>query len=196
MNNIAIFASGGGTNAENIISHFSGSKENNIELILCNKSDAFVIQRAKNHNIKSIVFNKEEFTNPSKVLDTLKKNNINFIVLAGFLWLMPKHIVEHYKGRIINIHPALLPAYGGKGMYGDNVHKAIIEAGEKKSGITIHQVNELFDDGDIIFQAEVEINNEDTPDTLAQKIHTLEYRHFPTIIEQTINATPSGHQSV
>ncbi len=187
MSNIAIFASGSGTNAENIISHFSESLEHSISLILCNNPDAYVIQRAANHNIKSVVFNRNEFFNSTEILDVLVENEIDFVVLAGFMWLMPKTIVEYYEGRIINIHPALLPAYGGKGMYGDNVHNAVIEAKEQKSGITIHQVNELFDDGDILFQADVNITTEDTPESLAQKIHELEYLHFPKIIEQTIN---------
>ncbi len=187
MKNIAIFASGSGTNAENIISYFKDSKTVAIKLILCNKADAFVVQRAKNHNINCLVFNRNELNNTTKVIDALQENQIDFVVLSGFLLLMPQNIIQKYEGKIVNIHPALLPNYGGKGMYGDNVHKAVIEAGEKESGITIHYVNQFFDKGDNIFQAKVSVEPNDTPDTLAQKIHTLEYAHFPRIIEQTIN---------
>lgn len=186
MNNIAIFASGSGTNAENIINHFSGSSEVKIKLILTNRADAGVIERAQNKNIESIVFNREQFSKSDHVLNILKINDIDYIVLAGFLWLVPDPIIKQWEGRIINIHPALLPSYGGKGMFGMNVHNAVIEAGEKQSGITIHHVNGAYDNGDVILQATVDITPDDTPESLAQKIHKLEYDHFPKVIEQEI----------
>lgn len=188
MSNIAIFASGSGTNAENIISYFQQHDDINVISILCNKPNAYVIERAINHDIEYLTFDKNDLYNSSKILDYLEKNKIDFIVLAGFLLLMPEDIVNVYSGRIINIHPALLPAYGGKGMYGDNVHKAVIEAKEKFSGITIHYVNPNFDEGDVIFQAQVEINQNDTPDSLSKKIHILEQAHFPNIIKQVIKS--------
>lgn len=186
MNNIAILASGSGTNAENIINYFENCPQTKVSLIVSNKKNAFVLERAKNHGIESVVMEKTEFFEKGNLLHLLTKHHINFVVLAGFLLLVPEEIVEQYRGRILNIHPALLPKFGGKGMYGDNVHKAVIEAGEKESGITIHQVNEKFDSGDIVFQATVAVTSDDTPDTLAQKIHELEYRHFPEVIAQTI----------
>ncbi len=186
MNNIAIFASGSGSNAEQIIKHFKDSKTTKVELILCNKPDAFVLQRAENHNIKSITFTKNELCQSSKVIDALTEHKIDYIVLAGFLLLMPANIVEKYNTKIINIHPALLPKFGGKGMYGENVHRAVIEAKESTSGITIHHVNQHFDEGDTIFQAEVAVCKEDTAETLAQKIHQLEHKYFPSIIEQQL----------
>lgn len=188
MSNIAIFASGSGTNTEKIISHFKKSKEIFVSAILCNNPNALVIQRAKNHNIEHLVFNRDDFYNTSKVVNFLSENNINFIVLSGFLWLMPKSILDLYPNRIINIHPALLPAHGGKGMYGNNVHEAVIEAGDKFSGITIHHVNEKFDDGNNIFQAKISVEKGETAKSLAQKIHQLEYDHFPTIIENCVKS--------
>lgn len=188
MNNIAIFASGSGTNVENIISYFSDSNKVKIQLVLSNNPDAYVIKRALNHGVAHIIFNKEDFYSSSKIVNILIDNKIDFVVLAGFLWLVPENIISHFDGKIINIHPALLPAYGGKGMYGDRVHKAVIEAKEEFSGITIHRVNAFFDDGDILFQAKVDINPSDTPEDLAQKIHALEQAHFPRVIEEAIEA--------
>lgn len=135
--------------------------------------------------VPAVVFTREQMKN-GEVLRILKQFDIDFIVLAGFLWLIPRNILEAYDKKIINIHPALLPKYGGKGMYGDNVHRAVHEAGEKKSGITIHLVDENFDEGDILFQAETEIDPNDTPETIASKVHELEYRYFPEIINKTI----------
>ncbi len=190
MKNIAIFASGSGTNAENIIKYFSTRKTAKVSLIASNKREAYVLKRAQAHNIKSVFFDRKDFYNESVIPDLLKKEKIDFIVLAGFLWLVPKNILESFKGRIINIHPALLPLYGGKGMYGDIVHKAVISAGEKESGITIHYVNDIYDAGDIIFQARCKVEPHDTPETLAARVHGLEYRYFPEIIEKLILELP------
>jgi phosphoribosylglycinamide formyltransferase-1 len=186
MKRIAIFASGSGTNAENIILYFKNSNSIKIELIVSNKKDAFVLNRSQNHGIKSLYFNRSEFYDKSLLLNRLNEYSIDFIVLAGFLWLIPKELIDKYPKRIINIHPALLPNYGGKGMYGMKVHEAIIEAGEKESGITIHFVNENYDEGENIFQAKCEITSDDDAESLANKIHALEYAHFPAIIEKTV----------
>jgi len=180
---IAIFASGSGSNAENIYKYFEKSKNIKIELLLTNNKNAYVIERAKNLNIKCEIFDKKDLKT-NHVLDILQKNEIDFIVLAGFLLLIPENIIKKYNQKIINIHPALLPKYGGKGMYGDAVHKAVIENKEKESGITIHYVNGKYDEGDIIFQAKCKIESTDTAEKLAEKIHRLEYKYFPQIIEK------------
>lgn len=184
MRKIAIFASGSGSNAENIARYFMGSELLNIECIYSNKANAFVLERARNFNIPTFVFNRTDFYQSEIVLDDLKNRDVEIIVLAGFLWLVPDYLTKNFT--IINIHPALLPKYGGKGMYGDNVHKAVVDNGEKKSGITIHYVNEKYDDGQIIFQAECEVLPGDTPADVAQKVHELEYRHFPEVIEKLV----------
>ena len=181
---IAIFASGNGSNAEAIINHFSGN-ENEISLILSNNADAFVLERAKNHGIPSIIFSGSELKT-GKVLADLQAHNTNFIVLAGFMKLVPPTIVAAYPNRIVNIHPALLPKYGGKGMFGMNVHTAVIEAKEKESGITIHYVNEHYDEGNTIFQAECEVLPDDSPSDLAERIHVLEHTHFPKVIANLV----------
>lgn len=186
MKKIAIFASGSGSNAENIVTCLAKNPDITVDVILCNVPDAYVLERAKRLNIPSIVFNRQEFNDPDIILRQLQERGIGFIVLAGFLWLLPSCIINAYPNRIINIHPALLPKFGGKGMYGDHVHKAVIAAGEKSSGITIHYVNEHYDEGNIVFQAACPVEPEDTPESLAQKIHALEYRHFPTIVEQLV----------
>ena len=191
MRNIAIFASGSGTNAENIIRYFSNRKSARVKLILSNKREAFVLKRAESHNIKSIFFDRHDFYETGKVLETLMENKIDFIVLAGFLWLVPGNILKFYDRRIINIHPALLPNHGGKGMYGDKVHKSVIANHEKESGITIHYVNNIYDAGDIIFQARCDVDKNDTPDALASKVHALEYRYFPQVIEEIVTKLPS-----
>ena len=186
MKNIAIFASGNGTNAERIISYFKESELAQVDVILTNKSDAGVIARAHALFVDVHVFTRDDFYNSNKILDTLAQYKVDLIVLAGFLWLVPENILDKYKNSIVNIHPALLPAYGGKGMYGAHVHEAVIAAGDDKSGITIHKVNKLYDDGQIIFQADVEIESNETPDSLARKIHLLEYEHFPQVIEKLL----------
>jgi len=191
---IAIFASGSGTNAQKIIEYFKDNSAVNIRLILSNNPQAYVLERARNYQIDTMVFDRPALYETDKVLKTLKDINTDFIVLAGFMWLVPQNIVNEFEHRIINIHPALLPAYGGKGMYGMNVHNAVIAAHEKQSGITIHYVNDKYDKGDIIFKAECNISEEDTAETLAAKIHQLEYQHYPPIIEQTIKKQESFHE--
>jgi phosphoribosylglycinamide formyltransferase-1 len=186
MKNIAIFASGSGTNAENIITYFSTKNSAKVTIVFSNRKDSFVLERARRLNVPSLFFERNEFYNTEFILNFLVSHKIDFIVLAGFLWLIPENILKVYKGRIVNIHPALLPRYGGKGMYGDHVHNTVIKNGEKESGITIHFVNESYDEGDIIFQARCKIDSSDTPDSLAQKIHLLEYQHYPKIIERLI----------
>ncbi len=185
MINLAIFASGSGTNAENIIKYFKNNTEVNISLVMTNNKEAYVIERARNFNIPYYIFTKKDF-NSCIVLNKLHEFDINFIVLAGFLLLVPENIINNFKNRIINIHPALLPKYGGKGMYGMNVHNSVIKNNEKESGITIHYVNKSYDEGDIIFQAKCQISPKDSPEDLAVKVHELEYLYFPKVIEQTI----------
>ncbi|CAL2078596.1 phosphoribosylglycinamide formyltransferase [Tenacibaculum sp. 190524A05c] len=185
MKRIVIFASGSGSNAENIIGFFQTKKSISVTHVLTNNQRAKVLDRCKRLNINSSVFNKEDFTGTDKVLDFLKKE-ADYIILAGFLWRIPSKIVEAFPDRIINIHPALLPKYGGKGMYGMNVHKAVKDNSEKETGITIHYVNENYDEGAIIFQAKTELTNEDSPEDIAQKVHDLEYKYFPEIIEKVI----------
>ncbi|MCX6235482.1 MAG: phosphoribosylglycinamide formyltransferase [Bacteroidetes bacterium] len=186
MKNIAIFASGSGTNAENITEYFKHHVEVSIKLVLSNKKDAYVLERAKKFNIPTFVFNKEMFYQTDEVTGILKKNRIDLIVLAGFLWLVPTNILKAYPNRIVNIHPALLPKYGGKGFYGMSVHEAVIQSGDKESGISIHYVNEQYDAGEVIFQAKCPVEPDDTPESLAQKIHKLEYEWFPKVIESII----------
>ena len=186
VKNIAIFASGAGSNAENIIQFFKNSASGKVKIVFCNVANAYVVTRAANLGVPCMVFSKDDFYNSNKLINKLLEEKIDWIILAGFLWLVPKNITELYGNRIINIHPALLPDYGGKGMYGDNVHKAVIANGAKESGITIHYVNDKYDDGDIIFQAKCEITDADTPETLAEKVHALEYEYFPKIIESIL----------
>jgi phosphoribosylglycinamide formyltransferase-1 len=186
MKNIAIFASGSGSNAENIIRYFSTKESAKVTVVLSNNSHAFVLKRVERFNIKSIFFDRDDFYKSDRIIDILLEEKIDFIVLAGFLWLVPDNIINKYAGRIVNIHPALLPAYGGKGMYGDAVHKAVIENREKESGITIHFVNGEYDKGDIIFQAQCPVEPHDDYASLANKIHSLEYEHFPRVIEEVI----------
>lgn len=186
MNKIAVFASGSGTNAQRIAEYFYENDNVKVALILSNNKNAYVLERAKKLNIPSIVFNRDDFYKSDKIVDILNSYEINFIVLAGFLWLVPLNILRTFHNRIINIHPALLPKYGGKGMYGDKVHKAVIENEEKETGISIQFVNEKYDDGKIIFQTKFNIKKDDTPDSIAQKIHKLEYKHFPRVIEEVV----------
>ena len=192
MKHIAIFASGNGTNAQNLIEYFNLNKRCdfshvNVAVVICNKTNAPVIERAKKMGVPAVVLKKEELTTtPQALLQTLKEYKIDYIVLAGYLQMIPLELIKEYPDRIINIHPSLLPAYGGKGMYGHHVHEAVVAAGEKESGITIHLVDEVYDSGRILFQARCPINLGDTPEILAAKIHQLEYEHFPCIIEEYI----------
>lgn len=191
MKNLAIFASGSGSNAENIIRYFAEKPGFRVKKVYCNVPDAYVLERAKKYNVPTQVFNRAEFRNPDIILRQLQEEGTDFIILAGFLWLVPACITSAYPNRIVNIHPALLPAYGGKGMYGHHVHEAVLAAGEKESGITIHYVNEHYDSGDIIFQATCPVLPDDTPDTLAARVHELEYAHFPRVIEEAALQTPA-----
>ncbi len=183
---LAIFASGSGTNAENIIKHFSNNPTFKVSLILSNKKNAYVLERAKQFKIPFEIFDRDQLENSTFVDDILTSYKINYIILAGFLLKIPDRLLNKYPKKIINIHPALLPKYGGKGMHGMNVHAAVINNGEIESGITIHLVNNEYDKGTIIFQAKCNVEKEDTPETLATKIHQLEQQYFPKVIEQYI----------
>lgn len=184
---VAIFASGAGSNAQKVIDHFRSSKTVKIGLIVCNKPGAGVLNIAEKEHIPVLLIEKEAFFRGNGYLDELKAAGIDFIVLAGFLWKVPATLTAAYSNRIVNIHPALLPRYGGKGMYGMHVHEAIIAAGEQESGITIHYVDNVYDNGDVIFQATCAIEPGDTASILAQKVHLLEHAHYPRIIEQVID---------
>jgi len=187
MQQIAIFASGAGSNAARIIDHFRQHPSIKISLIVCNKPGAGVLNIAAQEHIPTLLIEKERFFRGDTYIPQLQELNISFIILAGFLWKIPSALVQAYSRRIVNIHPALLPKYGGKGMYGRLVHEAVIAAKEKESGITIHYVDELYDHGQIIFQAACIIEDTDTPETLAQKVHWLEHEHFPRIIEEVLS---------
>jgi phosphoribosylglycinamide formyltransferase 1 len=183
---IAIFASGAGSNAQRIIEHFRGHAHITVALIVCNKPGAGVLHIAAQNSIPTLLIEKEKFFRGNAYTDELKAAGIDFIVLAGFLWKVPDALIQAYRGSIVNIHPALLPKYGGKGMYGAFVHAAVIGAKEPESGITIHYVDEHYDHGDIIFQAQCTVAPGDTPDSLAKKIHQLEHEHYPKVIEQLL----------
>ena len=181
---IAILASGSGSNAENIINFFSENSQFEFPLIISNKVEAYVHERAKKLQIPSICCSKDDFIMGHPVLALLKQYNIDVIVLAGFLLKIPTVLIEQFPNKIINIHPALLPKFGGKGMYGDRVHQAVADAGETESGITVHYVNANYDEGSIIFQAKCPVLPTDTADLIADKVHALEYEHFPKVIER------------
>lgn len=186
MNNIVLFASGSGTNAENIALFFKDNPDVEVSYVFSNRSNAGVLDRAKSLNIRTFVFDRNMFFESDEVLNLLSEISPDLIVLAGFLWLVPQKIVKAFPNRIVNIHPALLPGYGGKGMYGDRVHQAVIDNGEKESGITIHYVNEKYDEGNIIFQGKCPVEKDDTPESLAEKIHQLEYKYYPRVIKQLL----------
>ncbi len=183
---IALFASGSGTNVQNIIEYFAGNKNVIVDSVWSNNPGAYALKRAEKFGIKTFVFSKDEFRNTDNVVKGLKERSIDLIVLAGFLWLIPDRIIQNF--RIINIHPALLPKYGGKGMYGMRVHEAVVENGETESGISIHFVNEKYDDGKIIFQARCEVLSNDSAEDVAAKVHRLEYEFFPQVIEKILIA--------
>jgi phosphoribosylglycinamide formyltransferase 1 len=187
MKNVAIFASGSGTNAQAIIEYLHQKDVARVSCILSNNRDAYVLKRAEKKQIPSYTFNKDEFYNSDRVSKILENHSVDFIVLAGFLWLVPKNLITKYPNRIINIHPALLPKYGGKGMYGMKVHQKVIEKGESESGISIHYVNEKYDEGNIVFQTTCRVDSNDTPEKLAEKIHKLEYAHYPRIVEELVS---------
>ena len=180
---IAVFASGGGSNARKIMEHFRNSDAGQVALVVCNKKNAGVIGIADSFGIPVQLIDRELFYETEALLDLMRQYDIGFIALAGFLWLMPPYLVKAYPGKIVNIHPALLPKYGGKGMYGMHVHEAVKAAGDKESGPTIHFVNEHYDEGNIIFQASCPIDPEDSPESIAHKVLELEHRHYPTVIE-------------
>ena len=185
--NIAIFASGSGTNAENIIRYFQENDLIRVALVLSNRSDAYVLERAHRLQVPSEVFLKEDWVSGEQILALLHEYHIDFIVLAGFLVRVPERLLHAYPDKIINIHPALLPKFGGKGMYGDKVHQAVVAAGEKETGITIHYINEHYDEGSIIFQATCPVLPDDSPEEVAKKVHALEYEHFPHVVEEVIS---------
>ena len=186
MKNIVLFASGNGSNAEEIIGYFKKNNQGTVVAVFSNKSDAKVLDRAKNHEITTVVFDKTQL-NEGIVLEELHQFQPDLIVLAGFLLKFPESILKEYP-KVINIHPALLPKYGGKGMYGMNVHKAVLENKEKETGITIHYVNEHYDEGEFIFQKAVNIEDCKTPEEIAQKVHELEHEYFPRVISETLNS--------
>lgn len=203
MTRIAIFASGNGSNAENLIRNVTAGE---VVLLLCNNPKAFVLKRAKELQVPAVVFSRQELDDAAgalageathmpapeasrqerSVLGLLKAHRIDFIVLAGFLWKIPAHVIRAWPGRIVNIHPALLPKYGGAGMYGERVHREVIKNKEMESGITIHIVDQLYDHGPILFQATCPVDGTDTPETLAHKIHELEQQYFPVVVDKYI----------
>lgn len=183
---IAIFASGSGTNAEEIFRYFKNHPDIEVSLLLSNNPEAYALQRAKNHGIKSVVFNRKEFSDGANLRRALDESNITHIVLAGFLWLIPPWLLDRFPDRIINIHPALLPKYGGKGMYGARVHEAVKASGDLETGITIHLVNDRYDEGRILFQGRCAIDAGFAPEDIAACVHKLEYEHYPPVIEKWI----------
>jgi len=187
MKRILIFASGSGTNAENIIKYFGSRTTGTVVAVFSNNSNATVLDKAKKLGVPAIVFSREEL-NTGKVLRNVADFQPDLIVLAGFLLKFPENLIEAYPNRIINIHPALLPKFGGKGMYGMHIHKAVVENKEKETGISIHYVNENYDEGNIIFQQNVALSENDTPESVAEKIHALEQQHFPGVIEKLLTS--------
>ena len=185
MKRIAIFASGSGSNAENIIRYFQKNNKAEVVLVLSNNPNALVLERATKLGVDNLVFNKEQLNDSKWAIKNLK--NFDLIVLAGFLWKFPEHLLQMHKNKVVNVHPALLPKYGGKGMYGMHVHKAVVDNNETESGITIHFVNEHYDEGAVIFQAKCAVSPKDTPNDVAAKIHELEMKHFPEIVEQILS---------
>ena len=190
VKNIAILASGAGSNAKKILEHFSDRMDIAVRLIVSNKQEAGVLNIAKGASIDTFVVTRGSFYSSTDLLVELDRHNIDFIVLAGFLWLIPPYLIKHYPDRIINIHPALLPKYGGKGMYGHFVHEAVHLAKDTQSGITIHYVNEKYDEGSIVFQERCEIFPSDQPEDIARKVQVLEHSYYPTVIDQLVSSLP------
>ena len=186
---IAIFISGGGSNAEKIINHFQNHESIKVVLLLSNNPDAYGLQRAARYNIATLVFNKMQFRESDEIVSVLKAAGVTHIVLAGFLWLIPQNLIEAFPGRIINIHPALLPKFGGKGMYGMRVHEAVHEAGENETGITIHEVNAHYDEGKVLAQQKCRIEKSDSPEQIATKVQHLEHQYYPMVIEKWITTS-------
>ncbi|WP_257656674.1 phosphoribosylglycinamide formyltransferase [Parapedobacter lycopersici] len=183
---IAIFASGSGSNAQKLMEYFRYHDQAEIALVLSNNPEAYVLQRADNFEVPTHIFDRHEFFHTDEIVQLLGKLNIDLIVLAGFLWLVPQNLLQKYPNKIINIHPALLPAYGGKGMYGDRVHQAVLDAGEAESGISIHFVNENFDEGEVIYQARFRIEPEDSLEVIKFKGQQLEHQHYPKVVENLL----------
>lgn len=186
MKRIAIFASGSGSNAEQICRRFLGRTDVQVSLILTNNPSAGVIQRARELHIPVVVFDRKLLYETGRIVELLLNEGVELVVLAGFMMLVPPNLINAFPDRILNIHPALLPSYGGKGMYGSHVHEAVVAAGEKQSGITIHYVNEEYDKGQFIFQASVDLSPGDTPEEVAQKVLVLEHEHYPRVVDEVI----------
>lgn len=186
MKNLVIFASGAGTNADNIIAHFAGHPLARVRLVVSNRPKAGVLEVARRAGVPSLILSRESFYDSEELLNILREMPADLIILAGFLWKVPEQLVKAFPGRIINIHPALLPLYGGKGMYGQAVHEAVLAAGDRQSGITIHYVNEKYDEGEVILQKTCTVTAADTAESLAQKVHQLEYRWYPEAIEKLL----------
>lgn len=187
---IALFASGSGTNVQAIADYFKDRTDVKIVKILSNNPSAYVLERAQLLQIPSRVFNKQEFIESTTIVDELKADGVDWVILAGFLWLIPASLIQAFP-KMLNIHPALLPAFGGKGMYGMKVHEAVKNTGATSTGITIHRVNEKYDEGEIVFQASCSVVAEDTPESIAQKVHTLEYAHYARVIDEQIQQNTS-----
>jgi len=186
MKKIVIFASGSGSNAENIIRFFKEKNDIKVVGVFCNNPKAKVIERAQNLQMPCTIFDRETWKNEDKMMKEIKNSNADFIILAGFLWLVPYYLIQAFPNKIINIHPALLPSYGGKGMYGEKVHETVVKNKETESGITIHLVNEHYDEGEILAQFRVHLSENETPTSLAEKIHELEMKNFPSVIQDYI----------
>lgn len=188
--NIAIFASGGGSNALKIMEYFQNSTVGKVVLLVGNKKEMGAYEKAQKFSVPFVTLDKSNFYENDETVKMLQSFHIDLIVLAGFLWLIPESLIKAFPKRIINIHPALLPAFGGKGMYGHHVHEAVCKAGETKSGMTIHYVNENFDEGEVIFQAECQLEANETPESIAEKVLALEHRYYPPIVEKVLNQMP------
>lgn len=186
MTNIAIFVSGNGTNCENIIRHFDGSSDVRVVIVLSNRADAYALVRAASLGVRTAIMDKTAFRNKESLTELMERHNVDFIVLAGFLLMIPPFLIARYPHRIVNIHPALLPKYGGKGMYGRHIHEAVKSAGETETGITIHYVSEVCDGGEIIFQARTAVTPEDTLEDIAAKVGRLEQEHYPKVIGNVV----------
>jgi phosphoribosylglycinamide formyltransferase-1 len=186
ITNIAVFASGSGSNAQKIMDYFQGSVDIRVKYLLSNNKEAYVLERAKKMGIETKTFNRKDFHESDEIVNFLVNNEVSWVVLAGFLWMIPENLIRAFPNQIINIHPALLPLHGGKGMYGMHVHTAVHKAKDKESGISIHLVNEKYDEGEIVFQAKCLLDENDTPESIAQKVLKLEHEHFPKVIESLI----------
>ena len=189
---LAVLASGNGTNAEEIFKYFRSHSAIEVTLLMSNNPNAFVLQRAKNYRVKTLVFDRREFSEGTLIAKSLSESGITHLVLAGFLWLIPSYLLQLFPGRIINVHPALLPKYGGKGMYGSRVHEAVKAAGDLETGITIHLVNDRYDEGKILFQGRCTIHGSLTPEQIAECVHKLEHEHYPKVIEEWVLGSDAG----